>query len=173
MRFISLIKKIFRFNKNTNNTFTVYELNDCLKNLTSPHLLQDCSLKNLKQVQNLASEEKISKIDALIKVIHRSVESFKPQKNGDKRTAARLKYEILKMIAYEGATESQIMWDLGFDVYVRTSESKFSYKDRRKPRFQVVAGNEYYSTSHRSYKRLKKESLKMLKWRLKEGEKRV
>jgi hypothetical protein len=145
------------------------DMNDALKNFSTPHQLKNCKLLKLEQVEKLARRKNISNIDALREIITEAIEYFKPKDKGNKRTAARLKYEILRMIAFEGATESQIMWDLGFDVYTRSVEEKLS--ENREPRFKLKDASEYSATSDRSFKRLKKEAVEMVRWKLEEEEK--
>lgn len=140
------------------------DINFVIKNYSVPNKLQYGKLIKLEKIEKTAKQNKISKIDALRKLIEESIEYFKPKDKGDKRTPARLKYEILYMIAFEGATESQIMWDLGFDTYTRSVEEKLS--DQRSPRFELKDASEYSATSIRSFKRLKKEAIEMLRWRL-------
>jgi len=67
-------------------------------------------------------------------------------------------------LIFEGATESQMMWDLGFDVYTRSIEEKV--RSNSDPRFKLKNAGEYSATSMRSFKRLKKETLEMFRWRL-------
>jgi len=138
-----------------------------LKYYSSPNKLQNSKLLELNKVKKLSIEKGTSRVNILKKLIKSSIEYFKPNDNGKKRTTARLKYEILKMIAYEGATESQMMWDLGFDVYTRSAEEKI--KSENKPRYELKDAGEYYATSVRSFKRLKKESIKMIRWKLDVG----
>jgi len=145
------------------------DVKTALKYLSSLNLLKNSRLLRLKQVQELAKQKNISKIEALRETISSAIEYFKPKDDNRKRTAARLKYEILEMIAFEGATESQIMWDLGFDVYTRSVEEKLG--KQREPRFKLKDASEYSATSDRSFKRLKKEAVEMLRWKLESGEK--
>lgn len=145
------------------------EVNHAISNFSVPYKLESNSLLDLEQVSSSALRNKISKVDALRELLRDAIEYFNPNDGGKKRTAARLKYEILRMMAYEGATESQIMWDLGFDVYTRSAEEKSS--NLLKPRFPLRGASEYYATSDRSFKRLKKEAVEMVRWRLESQEK--
>lgn len=143
---------------------TYEDVNLALKSFSTPNLLQENNLLGLKQVIKLTDEKGISEVNALKEVISSAIEYFKPADKKAKRTSARLKYEILRMIAYEGAIESQLMWDLGFDAYTRSVEEKL--REQREPRFKFKDASEYSATSSRSFKRLKKEAIEMLKWRL-------
>jgi hypothetical protein len=140
-----------------------------LQNFTIPCELEHSRLLMLSQVHYLARRKSFSRVEALQEIIIRSIEFFKPQDNRNRRTTSRIKYEILKMLAYDNATESQIMWDLGFDSYNRSIAEKIS--NTKKPRFQLQDPSEYGATSDRSFKRLKKEAVEMLLWKIEQSEK--
>lgn len=147
------------------------EVSNVMKNYSVPYLLERSRLLKLKCVERRSMKNKYSKIDSLRDIIRDTIEYFNPKDKGTKRTSARLRYEILRMTAYEGATESQIMWDLGFFTFNRRAEEKISAEV--KPRFPLTKGSEYAATSDRSFKRLKKEALEMLRWKLEEREKGI
>jgi hypothetical protein len=143
------------------------DVNYALKYFSTPNKLQNSRLVKLNKIIKVSKDKKISPVEALQKVITDSIEYLKPKDTSNIRTTTRLKYEILKMIAYEAATESQIMWDLGFDVYTRSVEEKL--KKEQQPRFPLSKASEYSATSSRSFKRLRKEVIEILKWKLEEG----
>ncbi|MBN2016420.1 hypothetical protein JW766_06355 [Candidatus Dojkabacteria bacterium] len=142
------------------------DVNFALKNFSSPHRLARSKLIGLERVKKLSRRKSCSRIGALRYLLKDCIGSFKPETETKKRTSNNLKYEILQMMAFEGATESQIMWDLGFEIYTRGIEEKM--KRQREPRFMFKDPSEYSATSMRSFRRLKKEAIEMLRWKLEE-----
>ncbi len=104
-------------------------------------------------------------------ILDRLIVCFEPKSTEQTRSFARLKFEILRMMAYEGATDEQIMWDLGFEP-----DSDFWAKRNgdiaRKPRFPYTGKGDYGATSRASFKRLKSQAIEDVRWRLEEMEKR-
>jgi hypothetical protein len=140
------------------------EIFNSLKNYNNPQELEHSSLLNLKVVTNVARKKKIDKVEALKSVIDHLILYLKPKIHQSRRTLQNIKYEIARMITYDGATESQIMWDLGFDIFKRSVSEKLSQE--RNPRFPVNDVGDYPATSIRSFKRLKKQMLQTLSWKL-------
>jgi hypothetical protein len=136
-----------------------------LKYFSKPNLLHNNGLLNLDVINKLSKLRNISKVDALREIIKKSILYFRPsQVELEKRTLSKLKYEILSMLAFEEACESQIMWDLGFDIFTRSVNEKMS--NIKAPRLKCRTAAEYAATSIRSYRRIKKEAVKMLAWRI-------
>lgn len=146
-----------------------FDVQFALKNLKSPHNLKYSRILRSQLVSKYSRRYNLEPTEALSQLLDKYIYEFKPKEKLIKRTIFQLRYEILRMIAYEGATESQIMWDLKFDVYTRSVEQKIS--EGREPRFKLKDASEYSATSSRSFKRLKKEAIEMLRWKLEEGEK--
>ncbi len=141
-----------------------------LKNIKNPNKMRYNSLFELKQVNKIRREKSITKRDALIHLIDEIISKFKPH-DCNKRSKSVIKYEILRMIFYEGASDAQIMWDLGFDVYRKRVFEKIRFES--KPRYPLKNLSEYSATSERTYKRLKKDALLELKLKLEEGENHI
>jgi len=136
-----------------------------LKYFSKPNLLNNNGLLNLDVINKLSKARNISKVDALREIIKKSILYFKPtQEELEKRTLSKIRYEILSMLAFEEACESQIMWDLGFDIFTRSVNEKMS--NIKAPRLKFRTASEYAATSIRSYRRIKKEAVKMLAWRI-------
>jgi len=126
-------------------------------------------LLKLGIVQAMAKKEKIDLVKALRKIIAESIRYFQPHDGGRRRTEARLRYEILSMMAFEGASESQIMWDLGFESYTRSVVGGIGEKSS--PRFSIRDASEYTATSARSFKRMKHKAIEMIRWKLRKDKK--
>lgn len=143
------------------------DVKNTLRFYSTPQHLQNNRLLKNRYILEISKKDNITKIEALQNVIKKQIEHFNPGTNETKRTVARLRYEILRMMAFEGAIESQIMWDLGFDSHVRSQQEKLHHS-KKKPRFPYDSASEYAATSSRSFKRLKKEAIEMLRHRLEE-----
>lgn len=168
---IETIKRLFRDHKFSFPAVLPSEVNSALKFYSIPMKLEKNALLRLKLVDMVASKKHISKTEALREVLRNEINSFEPKGGSFKRTSSRLKYEILKQITFEEATETQIMWDLGFDVYTRSIEEKL--RTYSEPRFRLKNASEYSATSTRSFKRLRKEAIESLACKLEELERQV
>ncbi len=131
----------------------------------SPIILMNCVKKEADCSGN-------DLINALRTIVDKVIGGFEPNTNFSIRSSVRLKYEILRMMAYEGATDEQIMWDLGFEP-----DSDFWAKRNgdiaRKPRFPYTGKGDYAATSRASFKRLKAQAIEDVRWRIEEMEKRT
>ncbi|MDD3648370.1 MAG: hypothetical protein PHS44_07800 [Candidatus Dojkabacteria bacterium] len=155
-----------RHRRITVSTITQNDLNILLKIYIDPTAAVESSVFNSSLVTKYARSRNLSNQESLRNIVNRAVQYFRPQDKGNKRTLSRLRYEILRQMVFEGATESQIMWNLGFDVYTRSVEEKL--ESQVEPPYKLRHAGEYSATSVRSFKRLKKESLEMLRWKLEE-----
>ncbi|MBN1618585.1 hypothetical protein JW887_04585 [Candidatus Dojkabacteria bacterium] len=142
------------------------EIFKVLKNYNNPIKLAKSNLLELEVVKERARKNATTEVIAFREILDELIEYLKPRKDEGQRTTQRLRYEIVKMIAYKESTESQIMWDLGFDVFTRSAREKLT--EDFKPRFPYTKLSEYSATSDRSFKRLKKEAIDILCWKLKE-----
>ena len=148
------------------NRITHSEITRLLKMYSEPNKLQKSKLSQHPRIQTLSKEYNLPEAQILRALIDEGIEFFKPNDKIKRRTLARIKYEILRMIAYENAKESQIMWDLGFESYVRSKNEKAPLE--KKPRYPFSNSAEYSAISKRSFKRIKKEAIVTLKWKIQE-----
>ena len=140
-----------------------FDVNNALKYYSTPHKLQGNPLLKFEAIRNLSEKKQINEVEALRLLIRQGIESCRPS-GIPTRNTPWLRYEILKMMAFTGAYESQIMWDLGFDVFVRSREEKIV--DFKEPRYKITDASQYSATSARSFKRLRKEAIEMLTWKI-------
>lgn len=136
-----------------------------LKHYHSPNELSRSKLIKTRKIQVVAIQQEESPEEVLRELVSEIIESFRPL-NIRRRSKAVLKYEILKLMAMEGMTESQIMWELGFDIHIRRAQEQTISK--QEPRYKFQNAGDYAATSARSFKRLKKQSIEMFLWKLQE-----
>lgn len=160
---IVFLKNVQKENRVYIRSVTFNDVNNALKFFSNPQGISKSRLTRLRQVHDYAKKKRISTGEALRQVLEMSVLYFRPTSPAQKRTIVRLRYEILRMMLYEGATESQMIWDLGFDSSIRFASST---GNEPQPRYTVTKASEYLATSQRSFKRIKKEAIEMLKWKL-------
>jgi len=135
----------------------------CLKNLHNTFKLEKSILIRLEKIEERRRIMKKTSSEILQSMIWKKIDKFKPAGQSS-RTLAMVRYEILRMAAHEGATENQIMWDLGFDCHIKIVSKRSKHES--KPRYRVKHENEYRATSIRSFKRIKKETIEMFGWSL-------
>jgi len=160
---ISFIQKLKNEKKSSLRSITFSDVNEALRHFSNPQYLSKSKLSKLKQVLHYAKKKNISEGEALRKILEIAITYFRPTSPAQKRTIVRLRYEILRMMLFEGATESQMMWDLGFDSHTRYASPA---DNDPQPRYTGIKASEYGATSQRSFKRIKKEAVEMLKWKL-------
>ncbi len=159
----TIIEDIFEKREFQIPEITDEDINYVLKNLMNLRKLEQSVLTSLKVIQTRKKQKNIAPEKALQEIILELIESFKPSEV-TKRSRRNLCYEILKMVAINQAVESQVLWDLGFEC-----NSKINSEE--KPRFDIKRNSEYTATSVMSYRRLKKEAVNELRWKLVEMEK--
>lgn len=140
------------------------EVYQVVKNFNSSEKLDNNSLQRLKIVSKKIRNGDETPIDALKETVKSSIDYFKPVEEKDRRIKKNLKYQILKMIAFDQSEEGQILWELGFDEYpvaIMTRENK-----DRKPMFQTKSPSDYFYTSRNAYLALKKEAIHDVTWRI-------
>lgn len=140
------------------------EVYQVVKNYSVPEKLDNNSLQRLKIISKKIRSDDKTPVDALREIINNSIEYFRPVDEKDRRIKKNLKYQILKMIAFDQSEEGQILWELGFDEYpvaIMTRENK-----DRKPMFQTKSPSDYFYTSRNAYLALKKEAIHDVTWRI-------
>lgn len=134
----------------------------------SEELIQQFS--GLNCIERTQRDNQCSPSAALKTLLTEIIDYFQPTNDVGIRTRNRIKYEILRMMAHDSATEEQIMWELGFepesDFWARVNPDKV-----RSPRYPYQGKGDYAATSRASFKRLKQESLADVLWRLEVVEK--
>lgn len=143
-----------------------------LKDINAPEKLEQSSLLRLNVVTLSVKNGHVeTTIDALKTLAEKAIEYFKPEKNTDRRLKKNLKYQILKMIAFDEAEEGQILWELGFEDYpVKIMAQARSY---REPMFKIESPSDYTYISRNAYLALKKEAIHDVTWRISYLEKRA
>ena len=125
-----------------------------LRNYNSPQKLEDSPLLRLKIIKIKIRKGSLG-IDALRSLLDESLAYFKPIHEQDRRIKSNLKYQILKMLAYDESEEGQMLWNLGFDEYpVRIMSQAGS---RISPQFTINSPSDYSFTSRNAYLALKKK----------------
>lgn len=143
------------------------EVLQAIKNYYRPEQLEDNALLRLQIVK---SNHKKTPIDALKIIIEQAIKYFKP-KDASRRTKQNLKYQILKMIAFDQAEEGQILWELGFEDYpVRIMSNE---RKERPPKFRAESPADYSYISRNAYLVLKKEAIHNVTWRISYLEKQL
>lgn len=140
------------------------EIYQVIKNYSSPEKLDNNSLQRLKIISKKIRSDNDTPIDTLKQIVKNSIDYFKPIIEEDRRIKKNLKYQILKMIAFDQSEEGQILWELGFDEYpvaIMTRENK-----DRKPMFQTESPSDYFYISRNAYLALKKEAIHDVAWRI-------
>lgn len=148
---------------------------DSLRNFHSFPELEKSNLLNLTLVKKKSKSLHSVPVDALRKVLEEAIEYFKPENNPSKRIKSNLKYNILRMTAFDQAEEGQILWELGFEEYpVKIMSQARSY---REPLFKIQSPSDYTYTSRNAYLALKKEAIHDITWRIsyleKQAKKRI
>lgn len=138
------------------------EVNQALKDYCRPSRLESSSLLRLELVEK---QNKKMPVDALRNLLGEAIDYFKPETSEkNRRIKPNLKYQILKMIAFDQAEEGQILWELGFDEYpvkILTQENK-----TRKPLFNINSPSDYSYISRNAFIALKKEAVHDVAWRI-------
>lgn len=154
------IRKLIDERTLNNKLITIDEVNFVLKNAQSIKALSNSKLLDLESVKIRSKQKSIDREEALQKIIIEAQNSLKPKDiNEETRSANLIKFEILRMIIEEQASESQILWDLGF-------ESRSVLNNMGKSRYPVRKNSEYRSVSINSYKRLRKKAILEFIWQL-------
>jgi hypothetical protein len=136
------------------------EILDALKNFNNPSNLEINPLLRLKVI---SKEKQAMPVDTLRKILRESIEYFNPNENY-RRTKQNLKYQLLKMLAFDQSEEGQILWELGFEDYpvrIMASETK-----NRPPLFKTKSPSEYSYISRNAFLALKKEAIHDITWRI-------
>jgi len=136
------------------------DINYVIRNFNKKENLEDSPLLGLKLVTKKIKEGK-TPVDALCEFVDYSIESLSPKEI--KRSKPNLKYQILKMIAFDNAEEGQILWDLGFGEYPLEIAEKL---EGERPRFEINHPTDYQATSRNAFISLKKEAIHDLAWRI-------
>lgn len=140
------------------------EVYQVIRNFNSPDKLDSNSLQRLKNISKKVRDGDQAPIDVLRDTVRNSIDYFKPTEETSRRIKKNLKYQILKMIAFDQSEEGQILWELGFNEYpvaIMTRETK-----ERKPMFQIKSPADYFYTSRNAYLALKKEAIHDVTWRI-------
>jgi len=145
-------------NKHSNLCITKSEVLLLLNNFSQKYKLEQSKFLNSKQVKMRAYNKKLTRAEALQVIIKNSILRMEAKNSSHIRSKSRLKFEIIKMIAFDDAKESQILWDLGFDSY------SLNPGLAGKPRFLSRRNSEYKAGSIASFRRLKNEALRDFAW---------
>jgi hypothetical protein len=161
-----VIKRLLSRRTDTLNMITLEEVGFVIRNIHVPKRLMKSGLVSLAAVKNLSNEQDIPILEALSMLLQNITKELRPKDRSKKRTIIRLKYEMLRMILNEAAVESSILWNLGYDSGVKI-------KTEMRPTYPVQDNSEYKATSINSYRRLRKELLEQIKWKLIQCEKKA
>lgn len=142
---------------------TDQEVSEVLKNYNNPGKVENCSLLRLSIVKRRIQKDTLP-VDALREVVREAIEYFKPENEPNHRIKSNLKYQLLKMIAFDQAEEGQILWELGFMEYPTRIIS--NEKIGREPLFFTESASDYSYTSRNAYLALKKEVIHDVAWRI-------
>lgn len=137
------------------------EVYQAVRNYNSPEKLENSPLLRLKALSLKGGKPSV---DSLRRLVEEAINYFKPENDPNRRIKKNLKYQILKMIAYDQAEEGQILWELGFDEYpvaIMTRETR-----ERKPLFKTESPSDYYYISRNAYLALRKEAIHDVTWRI-------
>lgn len=139
------------------------EIGIILKNYNSLDKLENSSLLRLKSIHNKINHS-ILPVDVLRNITKEAIEYFKPTEEPHRRTKQNLKYQLLRMVAFDQAEEGQILWELGFEEY----PVKIMSQERRlrSPLFETKSPSDYTYTSRNAYLALKKEAIHDITWRI-------
>lgn len=140
------------------------EVCQAIRNFNCPEKLENSPMLRLKAVDSRTKNNDKFSVDSLRQLLKESIEYFKPEGDSSRRIKRNLKYQILKMIAYDQSEEGQILWELGFEEYpvaIMTRENR-----ERKPLFKIESPSDYFYTSRNAYLALKKEAIHDVTWRI-------
>lgn len=139
------------------------EVSQIVRFYNSPNKIENSSLLRLNIIKNRTKDGKLP-VDALREIIREVIEYFEPKENREKRNKANLKFDLLKMLAFDEAEEGQILWELGFEEYpVRIMSQENS---GRPPLFKISSPSDYSYISRNAYLALKKEVMHDVAWRI-------
>ena len=162
--FNSVLYVVFKERNNTLSIINKANIRFLLKHYSATNQLIDSPLLTLHAVIVLADRHEVTKEQALQIIAEKALSSMKEKIVPNKRTKATLKYEIIRTIIQDQASESQILWLLGF-------KSSSVFHTSEVPRFPATKNSEYTATSRESYKRLRRDAILEFIWQVRQIEK--
>lgn len=161
---VTLLRDIIYRVPSGHSLITDDEVANAIREYNNPEKLEENTISKLDIVEARIKRGEIkTQVDGVRAVVKDAIEYFKPDHEIDRRIKKNLKYQILKMIAFDESEEGQILWELGFDEY----PVKIMSNNRgQKPKFEVVSPADYTYTSRNAYLALKKEAIHDVTWRI-------
>lgn len=155
------LKKYFEHTVVTTSLITLEAVQYAAKHYNSPKKVAKSQLLQLESVKIRAKQSGIYPEEALRSLLRDTLEVLKPTPEiYKKRSVPTLIYEMLRMIMFDQAVESQLLWDLGFNTtsLIPTNSANL--------RYPVHKNTDYTSVSKNSYKRLRKKAFEALLWQV-------